>query len=137
MNDKSGGEKTDLSVHGSSSNMRSGLEGPTYSQLLALAERSAKHSIRTHRKTYSSVISRGTERRSQRDEIIPRWTGGRQCRPTRTGRKRGVRRGLLIHRPASKGTSTGGRRAASRSVRPVLPFLPLRLRAQKGRGEGC
>ena len=47
---------------------------PTYSQLLALAERSAQLSIRTHRRTHSSVISRRMEGRSVRAGIIPRWT---------------------------------------------------------------
>lgn len=52
---------------------KSGLEkwSPTYSQLLALAERSAQQSIRTQRKTYSSVISRWREGRSVRAENNP------------------------------------------------------------------
>lgn len=77
MNDNSGGEKR---VRGVLHFLKSGLEmwSPTYSQLLALAERSAQQSIRTHRKTYSSVISRGREGRSVRAEIIPRWTGGQR-----------------------------------------------------------
>lgn len=78
MNDNSGGGKKRVRdvVHF----LKSGLEtlSPTYSQLLALAERSAQQSIRTHRKTYSSVISRGRSGRSVRAEIIPRWTGGRR-----------------------------------------------------------
>lgn len=92
----------------------SGVWSPTYSQLLALAERSAQQSIRMHRKTYSPGISSG---RSVRAEIIPRWTGGG---------------GLLIHRPASS------RRTALRSVRLVLPSLRCHstLRdGEKGKSE--
>lgn len=109
---------------------------PTYSQLLALAERSAQQSIRTQRKTYSSVISRGGEGRCEL-KIIPRGIRGQRWGEKRnSGRSRW---GLLIHRPASSGSSTLA--ARSFTVRPpgspVPPFASPHSEGTGGGGQGC
>lgn len=111
--------------------MRSTLESQglkTYSQLLALAERSAQQSIRTQRKIYSSVISRGTFWGSVRVENNPELDPGSsaEAHKQQTGPKK------LIHRPASSGSSTG----EARSFAPGSPVPPNADPAQKGRGEG-
>lgn len=111
--------------------MRSTLKGQglkTYSQLLALAERSAQQSIRTQRKTYSSVISRGTFWASVRVGNNPELDRGSSAETNQqqTGPKK------LIHRPASSGSSTG----EARSFAPGSPVPPNADPAQKGRGKG-
>lgn len=99
---------------------------PTYNQLLALAERSAQQSIRTQRKTYSSVISRRRGGRSGRAENNPEVNKGSAVRKRCSDR---VRRRLLIHRPASRGSSTGEARSVSR---PSLCQSALRRDGERG-----
>lgn len=115
---------------------KSGLEtwSPTYSQLLALAEKSAQQSIRTQRKTYSSVISRGREGRSVRAENNPEVDKGSAVEKKKKSSGR-VRRRLLIHRPASSGSSTG--EARSFTVRPPgSPVPPFASPRSEGTGRG-
>lgn len=95
---------------------------PTYNQLLALAESSAQQSIRTHRKTYSSVISRGREERSVRAEIIPKWTEGQRWQWSRNSRSSSSRGESLNPSSRIQWIIHRRRRAVSRSVRPVLPL---------------
>lgn len=99
----------------------------TYSQLLALAERSAQQSIRTQRNAYSSVISRGTFGAPVRVGNNPEWDRGSSAETDK--QQTGPRR--LIHRPASSGSSAG----EARSVAPASPVPPDADPAQKGRGE--